>query len=223
MLKKLTLLLSLCLLFHSSAAMAALRSTKAGNVTTMESAYTYQQPVGDAGQLLPAATTVTKQPLTNVFSIYVKSTRFYNRKFTHYQSLQELAITSNTKAIDLLFDDSLPPRLEYQLTDGTWQTLSLGKIPYSDAYFISFKVDEQMVAPLAAAKALRIVFPYITNGPSETDNPEKTYFKKALNSDSTVAYATYPLPLQLVQEWQTVLTADLAPDKVTDTLTLPHN
>ncbi len=201
MLKKLLLLIALFFLVTPSA-MAQIRTSGVSNVASSESAYTLNGKFDAKGNLLPSK---KGEKTSALFSVYVKSTRFYNKKLTNFRRLEELAITSNAKAIDLLFDKSLPPRLEYLDKTGTWHKLTVGKITYCDAYFISFKIDASYLKPLKDATALRIVFPYITNGTKETDNPYGIYLKKTLQDDSKVAYISYPLPLSLREEWQQVL------------------
>lgn len=223
--KKLLLSILFILLSASQLASAEIRQTENGSVVAAESAFTYKQPVLTSSDNTnnSSADKSTVPKFDDIFSVYVKSTRFYDNKKTHFSALQELDVTSHTKTIDLLFDKKLPPKIEYT-KDGRLQTLPLKKITYVNQYFISFKVDPAKLAPLRNAEKVELVFPVITNGSNvgyKKDKQKKLtpiYVKKSLENDSTITYVRYTIPAQIINEWQDALNKDLTPGSITDTL-----
>ncbi|TCS78675.1 hypothetical protein [Pectinatus cerevisiiphilus] len=229
--KKTLLFLFFLLLFMPLTTHAEIRQTENGTVTARESAFTYLQPVSANDTQPPAENNNTankKNSSTvkpeNLFTVYVKTTRFYDRHKNHFRELDELSLTSHNQGTDLLFDKDLPPKIEYT-KDGITQTLPLKKISYNNQYFISFKIKHDSLTPLYTADKVEIVFPVITNGShirhvkDKKTGKEKTFYsKQSLKEDSTVIEKRYTLPPEIINEWQQVLTADLAPGTIKDTL-----
>ncbi|WP_196603669.1 hypothetical protein [Pectinatus haikarae] len=222
--KKILLFLFLVLFYVPTSAHAEIRQTESGNVVARESAFTYMQ----APEPLPdAASAGTNKPSSvkpeNIFSVYVKTTRFYNRSKTHYRLLRELSLTSHTESVDLLFDKDQLPKIEYT-KDGSTKTLPLKKVTYTNSYFMSFKVTPDLLTPLYDADKVEVVFPEIVNGSNvgytkdKKGNKKPHYQKKDLKKDSILTEQRYELPKNLIAEWQLVLSSDLTPGTVEDTL-----
>ncbi|WP_196590797.1 hypothetical protein [Pectinatus frisingensis] len=199
---------------------AEIRQTENGTVIAKESAFTYSQPASVSEKKPVDVSNSKKQAAKeNIFSIYVKSTRFYNRNKINFRAHQELDVMSNSKTIDLLLDSKLPPRIEYTKA-GLVKKLMLKKISYNDQYFISFKIKPVELIPLYDADKVEIVFPVITNGTNISYQKDKNgewkqvYVKKELEKSSQISEVRYVIPRQIVGEWQDVLNADLRPGSI---------
>lgn len=216
--KKILFVLLLLFFIVPLKANAEIRQSEVNNTVAMESAFTYKEPLSDNS---PAQTTAVKT--ADIFSIYVKSTRFYNRSKTNFRAHIELDITSKTELIDLLFDKDCPPKIEY-IKDGQTHVLPLKKVYYNDQYFISFKLKSADLDALYTADAVNVIFPVITNGSNvdykkdKNGQMQKIYVKQSLEKTSTTIEKSYTIPHSIIAEWQKVLTSDLQPGSITDTL-----
>lgn len=218
--KKILSLFLLLLLLSPITAHAEIRQSENGTVTSRESAFTYIKPI----ESVPTeANDKNAGKPEKIFTVYVKTARFYNRTHSNYRELEQLIFTSHTQKIDLLFDKDCPPRIEYT-KNGALKTLRLKKVYFTNQYFMSFKIKRTDLNDLYDADKVEIIFPHIINGSNigyvkdKKGNKKPVYVKQELDGDSVVEELRYTVPRNIVNEWQKVLSADLATGTIKNTL-----
>ena len=216
MFKTFIVLLSLIVCL-SSTALAQIKEAQVGNVVSIRSDFDYQDPKELA--LYEAQKAKQKADKDNskdedvvepkdLFRVYLTRDRFYNSKNKYRENIT-FSITSHNMDRNYILDGDCPPYLEIVDNEGKKSTLNFSNMKFDNLYWISFSLTKKEIHQLQNIKEAKLILPEAMENMFVRNEKKDKIEKRKFNDDIKVEMISYDIPVEILQEWKQVLSADL--------------
>lgn len=217
MFKTFIVLLSLIVCL-SSTALAQIKEAQVGNVVSIRSDFDYQDPKELA--LYEAQKAKQKADKDNskdedvvepedLFRVYLTRDRFYNSKNKYRENIT-FSITSHNMDRNYILDGDCPPYLEIVDNEGKKSTLNFSNMKFDNLYWISFSLTKKEIHQLQNIKEAKLILPEAMENMFVRNEKKDKIEKRKFNDDIKVEMISYDIPVEILQEWKQVLSADLS-------------
>lgn len=219
MFKTFIVLLSLIVCL-SSTALAQIKEAQVGNVVSIRSDFDYQDPKELA--LYEAQKAKQKVDKNNgidededvvepedLFRVYLTRDRFYNSKNKYRENIT-FSITSHNMDRNYILDGDCPPYLEIVDNEGKKSTLNFSNMKFDNLYWISFSLTKKEIHQIQNIKEAKLILPEAMENMFVRNEKKDKIEKRKFNDDIKVEMISYDIPVEILQEWKQVLSADLS-------------
>ena len=217
MFKTFIVLLSLIVCL-SSTALAQIKEAQVGNVVSIRSDFDYQDPKELA--LYEAQNAKQKADKDNskdedvvepkdLFRVYLTRDRFYNSKNKYRENIT-FSITSHNMDRNYILDGDCPPYLEIVDNEGKKSILKFSDMKFDNLYWISFSLTKKEIHQLQNIKEAKLILSEAMENMFVRNEKKDKIEKRKFNDDIKVEMISYDIPVEILQEWKQVLSADLS-------------
>lgn len=201
----------------SSTALAQVKETQVGNVVSIRSDFDYQDPKELA--LYESQKAKQKADKDNskdedvvepedLFRVYLTRDRFYNSKNKYRENIT-FSITSHNMDRNYILDGDCPPYLEIVDNEGKKSILNFSDMKFDNLYWISFSLTKKEIHQLQNIKEAKLILPEAMENMFVRNEKKDKIEKRKFNDDIKVEMISYDIPVEILQEWKQVLSADL--------------